>query len=125
MRAHEAGVLHADGYGGPPIYLPFPDDVMALTPALWSRTVRRRDDGVLEVKYALPYSDLVSLSEEQLQLYLDDLQPLEFSHTLEDQIGGQIDAGFAITGFYEDKWTGTKLAEYMPTFIATRGTKQG
>ncbi|MCB1301635.1 MAG: diaminopimelate decarboxylase [Tetrasphaera sp.] len=49
MRAHEAGVLHADGYGGPPIYLPFPDDVMALTPALWSRTVRRRDDGVLEV----------------------------------------------------------------------------
>lgn len=82
------------------------------------------DDGVLEVKYALPYSDLASLTEEQLQHYLDDLQPLEFSHTLEDQIGGQIDAGFAITGFYEDKWTGTTLAEYMPTFIATRATKQ-
>ena len=49
MRAHEAGVLHADGYGGPPIYLPYPDDVMALTPAIWSQSVRRREDGALEV----------------------------------------------------------------------------
>ena len=22
MRSHEAGVLHAEGYGGPPLYLP-------------------------------------------------------------------------------------------------------
>ena len=49
MRAHEAGVLHADGYGGPPIYLPYPADVMALTPQLWSQSVRRRPDGILEV----------------------------------------------------------------------------
>ena len=81
------------------------------------------DRGVLEVRHTLPYSDLVSLNEEELQTYLDDLQPLEFSHTLEDQIGGQIDAGLAITGFYEDTWTGTTLAEYMPTFIATKATK--
>ncbi|HRC41742.1 MAG TPA: diaminopimelate decarboxylase [Tetrasphaera sp.] len=49
MRAHEAGVLHADGYGGPPIYLPFPADVMALTPHIWSQTTRRGPDGALEV----------------------------------------------------------------------------
>jgi len=49
VRAHEAGVLHADGYGGPPIYLPYPADVMALTPQLWSQSVRRRPDGILEV----------------------------------------------------------------------------
>jgi len=81
------------------------------------------DNGVLEVRHKLPYSDLISLDEDELQAYLDDLQPLEFSHTLEEQIGGQIDAGFAITGFYEDRWTGTTLAEYMPTFIATKATK--
>ena len=81
------------------------------------------DDGVLEVRHSLPYSDLVSLKEAELQAFIDDLQPLEFSHTLEDQIGGQIDAGFAITGLYEDYWTGTALAEYMPTFIATRATR--
>ena len=81
------------------------------------------DNGVLEVRHTLPYSDLVSLDADELQAYLDDLQPLEFSHTLEEQIGGQIDAGFAITGFYEDYWTGTTLAKYMPTFIATKATR--
>lgn len=49
MRSHEAGVLHAPGYGGPPIYLPTPTDVMEFMPQLWARNVRRRDDGVLEV----------------------------------------------------------------------------
>jgi hypothetical protein len=51
-------------------------------------------------------------------------EPLEFSHTLEDQIGGQIDTGFVISGFYED-WHGDDdpLAAYMPTLIATRATK--
>ena len=81
------------------------------------------DDGRLEVRHSLPYSDLVNLSADELQHYLDDLQPLEFSHTLEDQIGGQIDAGFVIAGFYEDKWTGTTLADYTPTFIATLARK--
>jgi hypothetical protein len=36
------------------------------------------------------------------QRLLDDLQPLEFSHTLEAQIGGQIEAGFVISGFLEE-----------------------
>lgn len=49
MRSHEAGVLHAPGYGGPPIYLPTPTDVMEFMPQLWARNVRRREDGVLEV----------------------------------------------------------------------------
>ena len=50
-------------------------------------------------------------------------EPLEFGHTLEDQIGGQIDAGFAITGFFEDGQPGRKLAEFLPIFIATMATK--
>ena len=41
MRSHEAGVLHAEGYGGPPLYLPYPTDVMELLPQLWPRTVDR------------------------------------------------------------------------------------
>ena len=28
-----------------------------------------------------------------------------FSHTMEAQLGGMIDAGFVITGFYEDRRT--------------------
>ena len=49
MRSHEAGVLHAPGYGGPPIYLPTPTDVMEFLPQLWARNVRRGEDGALEV----------------------------------------------------------------------------
>ena len=52
MSAHEAGALHAPGYGGVatvPGWLRPPADVNELLPQLWSRTVRRRDDGELEV----------------------------------------------------------------------------
>ena len=49
MRSHEAGALHAEGYGGPPLYLPFPDDVMALLPQLWPETVQRDEQGRLTV----------------------------------------------------------------------------
>lgn len=81
------------------------------------------DDGILQVRHKLPYSDLQSLSEAERAAYLEEQQPLEFGHTLEEQIGGQIGAGFAITGFYEDTWPGTKLNEYTSTFIATRAIK--
>ena len=49
MRSHEAGVLHAEGYGGPPLYLPTPGDVMELLPQLWPQTVARDDQGRLTV----------------------------------------------------------------------------
>jgi len=49
MRAHEAGALHAEGYGGPPLYLPYPEDVNALLPQLWARTVHRGEDCALRV----------------------------------------------------------------------------
>ena len=81
------------------------------------------DDGVLQVRHALPYSDLTSLTDAERAAYLDELQPLEFGHTLTDQIGGQLDAGFVLTGFYEDSWPGVKLNEYPPTYIATRAVK--
>lgn len=48
LRAHEAGALHADGYGGPG-WLAVPGDVNALVEPLWARTVRRGADGALEV----------------------------------------------------------------------------
>ncbi|MBN1813734.1 MAG: class I SAM-dependent methyltransferase [Anaerolineae bacterium] len=79
--------------------------------------------GVLQVKYALPYSEADILSEEERQRLLERGEPLEFSHTLEEQIGGQIEAGFLIAGFYEDADPGEALARYMPIFIATRAIK--
>jgi len=81
------------------------------------------DQGVLQVKHKLPYSDIDSLTPEERQRFLDDHVPLEFSHTLTDQIGGQLDAGFVLTSLYEDRANDFVLGDYMPTYIATRAIK--
>ncbi|MEO5608271.1 MAG: diaminopimelate decarboxylase [Ornithinibacter sp.] len=47
MRSHEAGVLHAEGYGGPPIYLPSSSEAMGLHSQLWARSVERDGEGRL------------------------------------------------------------------------------
>lgn len=78
---------------------------------------------VLVVRYSLPYSDVNSLPEDVRKAYIDSGDPLEFGHTLSDQIGGQVDAGFAITGFYEDVDPRAELSRYISTFIATRAIK--
>ena len=94
----------------------------------------RIEQGEFVIRHALPYSDVTSLTEDELQVYLDNGDALEFGHTLTDQIGGQIDAGFVITGFYEDRRSSNEhnqndvevlLSKYMPVYIATRALKQG
>ncbi|MYC08458.1 MAG: class I SAM-dependent methyltransferase [Chloroflexi bacterium] len=89
------------------------------------------EKGEFVVKHTLPYSDTNSLSEDGLQHWLDEGVPLVFGHTLTDQIGGQIDAGFVITGFYEDRRLSDErndgevfLSEYTSIYIATRALKQ-
>jgi SAM-dependent methyltransferase len=77
----------------------------------------------LEVKYRLPYSDLESLNDEGREKVLGAGRPLEFSHTLEDQIGGQLDAGFRLTALYEDRHRGLRVADFTPTYVATRAVK--
>lgn len=79
--------------------------------------------GQFAVKYSIPYSDLTSISEAEREKKQSEKEPLEFGHTLEDQIGGQLDAGFVITGFYDDYLQDELLAQYMPTSVATRAMK--
>ena len=67
-----------------------------------------------------------NLPEEQLKRHLEEHIPLEYSHTLDDQIGGQITAGFTITGFFEDRFSkgeNDPLSEFVPYFISTRALK--
>lgn len=85
-----------------------------------------KETGKLEVRYAIPYSDLERLSEAEKRRYREQGIPFEFGHSLEDQIGGQIEAGFVITGFYEDydrQSEKNPLNHYLPPFIATRAMK--
>lgn len=52
MSVHEAGALHAASYGGVaivPAWLRPPADVNELLPELWPQSVKRNDEGVVEV----------------------------------------------------------------------------
>ena len=75
------------------------------------------------MRYALPHADAANKSEEEVGRKLERGGPLEFSHPPEDQIGGQIDAGFAIAGLYEDRRRDDRIVDHMPTYIATRAIK--
>ena len=48
IRAHEAGWAHAVASASGPVWLPYPDDVNALLPQLWSQSAEKVD-GVLYV----------------------------------------------------------------------------
>ncbi len=80
--------------------------------------------GVLQLKYRMPYSDFTSLTEQEQRRYTDKGEPLCVAHSLEDQIGGQLEAGFLLAGFFEDKHVeGDRLSEYFSGFCATRALK--
>jgi SAM-dependent methyltransferase len=81
---------------------------------------------ILQARYTLPYSDDKDLSGDERREYFEAGAPLEFSHTLADQIGGQTAAGFLIAGFYEDGYppeAGDLLTRYFPPFLSTRAIK--
>lgn len=81
--------------------------------------------GALQVSYPLPFSDLEQLSEAQIMKRQAQGEALEFSHSLQTQIGGQLDAGLMLAGFYEDRWDSaeTPLNDFMPTSMATLAIK--
>jgi ubiquinone/menaquinone biosynthesis C-methylase UbiE len=82
--------------------------------------------GVLSVKYSLPYSDLKSLPDEKKELLRNEHLAYQFGHTLEDQIKGQLEAGFVICDLYEDGWDNnntTPLNQFMPMYISTLAKK--
>lgn len=81
------------------------------------------DKGIYHIKYSLPYSDLTSISEQERLRLIGPEDPVEFSHTFEEQIGGQLSAGFILIGFFEDFSTEEKIKDLMPSFFATRVLK--
>jgi SAM-dependent methyltransferase len=92
-------------------------------PILYLFDDARMTVGEFVVRHQIPYSDLTSLTDDERRRYVDNGEPLCFGHTLEDQIGGQLNAGLALTGFYEDGGREWKLTEYIACFIATRAVR--
>ena len=50
---------------------------------------------------------------------------MQFSHSLEEQIGGQLEAGFTLMDLYEDTNGEGRLHELnIPTFLALQSMKK-
>lgn len=81
------------------------------------------DDDEKTIAYALPFNPL-----KDKKIYEDSLKNdwgLQFSHTLEEQIDGQLQAGFQLCDLYEDtNGEGNLHDHHIPTFIATRCIKK-
>jgi SAM-dependent methyltransferase len=80
----------------------------------------------LEVVNTIPYSDEESLSNEMKTLYREKGYPLEYGHSLNDLIGGQLKSGFYIDDFYEDRHHDKEspLYKLAPLFISTKAIKK-
>ena len=70
------------------------------------------------VVYTLPFNPL-----KDPKIYADSLQHdwgIQFSHTIEEQIRGQLRAGFALVDLYEDtNGEGNLHQHHIPSYIAT------
>ena len=73
------------------------------------------------VRHRLPFSTLDLSDADRARAYGDGA--IEYSHSLTEQIGGQLAAGFLLTHLVEAPHHADATARYMPGYIATRARK--
>ncbi len=83
-----------------------------------------KNEDFLISRYSLPFNPLKDLSEEQIKEKQNTKMPLAFSHTLTEQIGGLIKAGFEITDIYEDCDGHGLFDKYMNSYVAVQAVKK-
>lgn len=72
---------------------------------------------------SLPFDPITN--PEQMKQLRDEDAGVQFSHSLEEQIGGQLEAGLAVMELYEDTNGEGRLHEMnIPTFLAIRSMKK-
>jgi len=80
------------------------------------------DEDEERIVNSLPFNPLHN--PEQMQQLIDQDCGIQFSHTLEDQIQGQLAAGFALKALFEDYNEEGRLEKMrIPSFIATLSMK--
>lgn len=82
------------------------------------------DENPLLVVNRLPYNPL-KMPVERREEMIKNGEGLQFSHSLEEQIGGQLKAGFILEDIYEDRdrENGAEIRKFAPQYIATRAVK--
>ena len=80
------------------------------------------DEDEQSIIYSMPFNPLVN--ENQRKMLEDTDCGMQFSHTLEEQIGGQLEAGLVLTHLFSDTNGEGRLHEMsIETYIATRAIK--
>ncbi len=59
------------------------------------------DKGVYVASNKLPYNSFDEMDKDEAKEFIAAKKAVEYSHTVKDLIGNQLDCGFAITGFFE------------------------
>ena len=80
------------------------------------------DDSETALRWTLPFDPLAN--EDQRRDLEESDGGMQFSHTLEEQLGGQLKAGFCIRDLYEDtNGEGPLHEDNAPSFVAVRAVK--
>jgi len=80
------------------------------------------DENETVITYTMPFDPLVK--EEQRRLLEEEDCGMQFSHNMEQQLGGQLKAGFVLTDLYSDTNGAGRLHEMgIETYVATRAVK--
>ena len=101
-RVLRAGGALLAGFMNPDLYI-FDDEAL--------------DRRQLVVRHRIPRSSLDLSPEER------EGAAIEYSHTMTEQIGGQLAAGFRLTHFVEAPHQSDATADYLPGYFATRAVK--
>jgi len=107
FRVLRAGGILMTGFMNPDLFI---FDVTALD-----------ERGELVVAHPLPFSSVDLPDAERERAY--GTGPIEYSHSLTEQIGGQLAAGFRLTHLVEAPHHADATARYLPGYVATRAVK--
>lgn len=95
-----------------------------VNPVVFQADAAALREGKVIIKYSAPYSDFDHLDDPEIEKLRAAGEPLVFAHSLEAQLGGQLEAGFTLTALYEDVLGDPAIDAVMPGTIATRALKR-
>lgn len=80
------------------------------------------EEDPLRIVNQLPFNPL-KMPKERRERMIANGEGVQFSHSLEEQLGGQLKAGFTLKALYEDRDRDGVLREYVPQYMATLAEK--
>lgn len=96
-----------------------------VNPVVFMLDLERERAGQVVLRYRTPFSHFDYPEDPELRKLREEGEPLDFGHSLQDQIGGQLEAGFHLVSLFEDGWPADRspLHALMNCYIATRARK--